>query len=174
VGGPGAEAFAVISAVVTGAPTAEQASAAGIDRAPAGSARGARRSGFGVHRAISLAATLGLLWPAFPWWSSEIVQAPTIGLATIALSAAVLVLAWLILAAASEEALERLDVWLLALALLTSVVFCAGRLNLSSGYGTDEAAFVHASAATLLHRHDPYGANLLWSLSRFGVQGGGR
>jgi hypothetical protein len=166
---PARRGFAAISALAT--PIAEPGGAARAHRAPA-EARTAEGAGFGVHRAISLTATLGLLWPLFQGWWSEIVQAPTIGLATVGLTAAALVLACLILAAASEEALERLDRWLLVLALLTIIVACVARLNLSSGYGTDEAAFVHASAATLLHGHDPYGANLLWSLSRFGVEAG--
>ena len=121
-----------------------------------------------AHRMVSLAAVLGLLWPEFKAWS-DIVSAPLPGLTTIALTGATLVLACLIAAATSEEALERLDRWLLALGLLVLVAWVSSGMRSSSGYSTDEAAFVHGAASLLLHGHDPYGANLLPSLARFGV-----
>jgi uncharacterized membrane protein len=120
------------------------------------------------HRLLSLAATLGLLWPAFMAWK-DIVSAPLSGIAAVVLTGAVLLLACLVAAAKTEAELERLDRWLLVLGLLVVVAWAAASLQLSSGYTTDEAAFVHRGADLLLHGHDPYGANLLPSLATFGV-----
>jgi hypothetical protein len=121
-----------------------------------------------VHRIVSLVAVLGLLWPEFKAWS-DIVSAPLPGFATIMLTGGTLVLACLVARASTEEALERLDRWVLALGLLVLVVSVGWGLRNSSGYSTDEAAFVHGAAQLLLHGHDPYGANLLPSLAQFNV-----
>jgi hypothetical protein len=121
-----------------------------------------------LHRVISLTATLGLLWPAFKAWN-VIVSAPLPGLAAVALTGATLLLACLIAVASTEAALERLDRWLLVLGLLIIISWAGSSLEISSGYTTDEAAFVHGAANLLLHGHDPYGANLLRTLAGFGV-----
>ena len=121
-----------------------------------------------VHRLVALAAVMGLLWPEFKTWNN-IISAPLPGLMTIVLTGATLVMACLVAAAPTEEALERLGRWLLALGLLVIVAWAAWGLRNSSGYSTDEAAFVHGAADLLLHGHDPYGASLLQSLARFGV-----
>ena len=121
-----------------------------------------------AHRMVSLTAVLALLWPEFMAWN-DVISAPVPGLTTIALTGATLVLACLIAAARTEDVLERLDRWLLVLGLLVLVALVGYGLRNSSGYSTDEAAFVHGAAAALLHGHDPYGTNLLGSLSKFGV-----
>lgn len=121
-----------------------------------------------AHRIVSLVAALGLLWPAVIAWR-DIVAAPLPGLATIVMAAAALVLACLLAAARTEAELERLDRWLLVLGLLILGAWAASNLSIGSGYTTDEAAFVHGAASLLLHGRDPYGANLLPSLAKFGV-----
>ena len=94
---------------------------------------------------------------------------PTSGIAVIALSAGVLWLLCAFVTARDEVALERLDRWLLALALLVLASYSAAQLNGTPGFTTDEAAFEQQAAQLLLHGHDPYGANLLTSLSAFSV-----
>jgi hypothetical protein len=121
-----------------------------------------------ARRVVSLVAVLGLLWPEVKTWN-DIVSAPLPGLATIVLTGATLALACLVAGAPTHDALERLDRWLLALGLMVLVAWAGWGLRHSSGYSTDEAAFVHAAAELLLHGHDPYGANLLPSLARFNV-----
>jgi hypothetical protein len=121
-----------------------------------------------LHRMVSLAAVLGLLWPEFKAWG-DIISAPLPGVTTIVLTGATLALACLVAAAPTEEALERLDRWVLGLGLLVLTSWSAWGLRNSSGYSSDEAAFVHGAASLLLHGHDPYGANLTGSLARFGV-----
>ena len=120
------------------------------------------------HRMVSLAAVLGLLWPLFMAWN-DIISAPLPGAVTIALTGVTLVFACLVAAARTEIALERLDRWLLVLGSLVLIALAGYGLRNSSGYSTDEAAFVHGAASLLLHGHDPYGVNLLGSLARFGV-----
>jgi hypothetical protein len=115
-----------------------------------------------------LVATVGLFWPAFLAWN-RIVAVPSTGLAVVALSGGTLWLACKIATANSEAELDRLDVWLLSLALLVLVAWAASTLDGQSGYGTDEAAFQQGAANLLLHGHNPYGANLIGSLSAYAV-----
>ena len=121
-----------------------------------------------IHRMVSLVAVLGLLWPELKTWN-DIITAPLPGVMTIALTGATIVLASVVAAAPTEETIERLDRWVLGLGVLVLVAWAGWGLRNSSGYSTDEAAFVHGAASLLLHGQDPYGANLTPSLARFGV-----
>jgi hypothetical protein len=134
-----------------------------IDSARRSEAAGSTMS---VHRAISLLALLGLFWPLMNAWG-DIVSVPASGLAVVAMTGAGLWLVAAVATARSEEALERLDRWLLVLGLLVLVAQLATKLVGSSGYGTDEAAFEQSAATLLLHGHDPYGVNLTTALSAF-------
>jgi uncharacterized membrane protein len=127
-----------------------------------------REGSIAVHRAISLVATLGLLWPLFKAWNG-IVLVPSSGIAVVALSAGALWLAGAIATADDEAKLVRLDGWLLALALLSLMAWTFLALHAQSAYGTDEAAFEQGAATLLLHGHDPYGANLISTLNQFAV-----
>jgi hypothetical protein len=99
----------------------------------------------------------------------DIVSVPSAGIAVIALFGGGLWLACAIATAKDEAALGRLDLALLALALLVLLSFSAAKLYASSGYGTDEAGFEQGAAQLLIHGHNPYGANLLSTLSAFSV-----
>lgn len=161
-----------VSKVLDGAPTLMPAPS----QAPA--PRDALRPGTGVqaaiplgaHRAILLLACLGLFWPTLSAWG-EIVAAPSLGVAVVALIGGALGLACAVAMAKTEAALARLDVWLLVLGLLVLGAWAASTLYGQSGYGTDEAAFEQGAANLLLHGHDPYGANLLGALSEYAVPG---
>jgi uncharacterized membrane protein len=122
----------------------------------------------GMHRAISLVAAMGLSWPLVSAWSG-IIAVPSAGIAVIALCGGGLWLTCAIATAADGATLERLDLALLALALLVLMAYSAAKLYASSGYGTDEAAFEQGAAQLLVHGHNPYGANLLGTLSAFSV-----
>ncbi len=124
--------------------------------------------GLALHRILSLLATLSLFGVAF---ASEglAVQAPATGVVVASVFGAGLVLAASILLARTESALGRLDVCVLLLALLALAAWATVALYKNPAYGTDEAAYVQASAEMLLHGHDPYGANLLPALSQFRV-----
>ena len=126
----------------------------------------APRSPLAVHRAISLVALLGLFWPIMNAWG-DIVSVPASGMAVVGMAGGGLWLAAALATAGSEEALARLDRWLLVLGLLVLAGSTATKLAGSSGYGTDEAAFEQSAASLLLHGHDPYGANLTAALSAF-------
>ncbi len=128
------------------------------------------RSGrpLGAQRAISLVAVMGLFWPLLSAWG-QIVTVPSAGLAVIALCGGGLWLTCAIATAKDGARLERLDLALLALAVLVLMSYAAAKLYASSSYGTDEAAFEQGAAQLLLHGHNPYGANLLGSLSAFSV-----
>ena len=82
----------------------------------------------GVHRTISLVATLGLLWPLFVAWN-DIIGALAAGVASVVLSAAALVLAGAIATARTERRLVVLDRWLLVLGLLVLVCNAAAVLG---------------------------------------------
>ena len=62
-----------------------------------------------------------------------------------------------------------LDIILVAGTLLIGVVWVIALIYGSPNYGTDEAAFVQGAAQLLVHGHDPYGANLAWTLQHFAV-----
>lgn len=122
------------------------------------------------RQAISVVAVLGLFAPAFNAWN-DIVAVPVSGVAVVGLFAGGL---WLVIAMASartELELERLERWLLVLALLVLVAWTATMLQGQSAYGTDEAALEQGGANLLLHGHDPYGANLLSSLAGYSTLG---
>lgn len=140
--------------------------------APSANRRAARQepkslgTSFALHRAISLVAMVGLFGPLFNAWN-DIVAVPASGIAVVALSAGGLWLAGAISTAQSQLDLERLDRWLLVLALLALGAFAAAWLHGTSGYGTDEAAFQQGAAMLLVHGHNPYGANLLSALAAY-------
>lgn len=134
-----------------------------IGRPTSGASSGAR-----AHRTVSLVATLGLFWPMLSAWG-DIVAVPSSGIAVIALFGGGLWLVCAIATAEDEAALARLDIAVLGLGLLVLIAYSAAKLQVSSGYGTDEAAFEQQAAQLVLHGHNPYGANLLSSLSAFAV-----
>ena len=146
----------VMQAERTEPPARESSPAAGPGRA------------LGAHRAMSLVAVMGLFWPLLSAWS-EIVTVPSAGIAVIALCGGGLWLTCAIATATDGATLDRLDLALLALALLALMSYSAAKLHASSGYGTDEAAFEQGAAQMLLHGHNPYGVNLLGTLSAFSV-----
>ena len=130
--------------------------------------RSSATQSLGVHRTISLVATLGLLWPLFVAWN-DIIGALPGGLASVPLTGSVLWLAGAIATAKTESRLVSLDRWLLVLGLLVLACNAAAVLGLRPGYGTDEAAFEQGAAAALLHGHDPYRVNLAHSLYVLGT-----
>jgi uncharacterized membrane protein len=120
-----------------------------------------------AHRALSLVAAVGLLWPTAAAWNG-IVAAPQTGLAVIALVAGIIWLIHAIVAADDEASLVALDRWLLVAGLLVLAAWAATYLR-GHDYGTDEAAFTQGAASLLIHGHNPYGAHLLGWLNTFGV-----
>ncbi len=121
-----------------------------------------------AHRVISLVAAVGLFYPILKS-GGEIIAVPSMGLAAILLTALDLGLICAIAAARDEATLERLDRWLLAVGLLTLAAWAGANLAHMAGYSTDEAAFVQSATSLFIHGHDPYGANLLPSLSQYAV-----
>ena len=80
-----------------------------------------------LHRTLSIVAAVGLFYPLLKAWNVVIAD-PAVGIATVALVAGTL---WMICALATAEdeaALERLDRWLLVLALLTVAAWGAQTL----------------------------------------------
>src|SRR5579884_974022 len=120
----------------------------------------------GLRRALGVVAAVGLFQPTFNAWS-DAVRVPSGAIVAVALAAGLLWLIWAMATASDESRLDRLEVWLLAVALLVLAAWIATQLNLYTGYGTDEAAFEQGAATLLLHGHDPYGANLLPALANF-------
>ncbi len=118
------------------------------------------------HRAISLMAALGLFWPLAKAWN-DIVAVPSAGLAVVALTGGVLWLVIAIATAKTELQLERLDRWLLLVAVLVLVAWLASILQTETFYATDEASFEQGAANLLLHGHNPYGVNLSSYLAAF-------
>ena len=123
-------------------------------------------SSLAVHRAISVVAVLGLMLPLLNAWG-QIVSDPALGIAVVAMTAGGLWLVADLACARTEQALSRLDRWLLVLGLLVLAATTAARLAATSGYGTDEASFEQSAASLLLHGHDPYGVNLSSALAAF-------
>ena len=135
---------------------------------PGGPADGASGHPSSVHRVLSIAAAVGLFYPTLKV-SAEIIVVPTSGAAAIVLTVLTLGLICAIAAARDASALERLDRWLLVIGLLTLAAWGGANLGQMGGYTTDEAAFVQSATHLFMHGHDPYGANLLPSLSQFAV-----
>lgn len=123
-------------------------------------------SSLAVHRVISVVAVLGLMLPLLNAWG-QIVSDPALGIAVVAMTAGALWLVADLACARTEQALSRLDRWLLVLGLLVLAATTAARLAGTSGYGTDEASFEQSAASLLLHGHDPYGVNLSSALAAF-------
>jgi hypothetical protein len=113
---------------------------------------------------------------ALTWifWSSrlfvEIGTFPTAAIWSILFGIGAIVLLGLYAVARSERVVAMLDTILICGTLIIGVIWVIALVYGNSNYGTDEAAFVQGAAQTLLHGHDPYGANLSWTLQRFAVQ----
>lgn len=123
-----------------------------------------------VRQAISLVAVLGLFAPAFTAWN-DIVSVPASGIAVVGLLAGALWLVAAVACARTESELDRLERWMLVLALLVLAAWTAAMLQTQGAYGTDEAALEQGGANLLLHGHDPYGANLLSALAGYSTLG---
>jgi uncharacterized membrane protein len=121
-----------------------------------------------VQRATALAAAAGLLVPANAAWQGGIVL-PAIGIASLVLTAALMVMVCYLATARSAMRLDELERWLLVLGLLTLFASGIASIEETPYYLSSEAALLHQGALVLLHGHDPYGANLTRGLRTFGV-----
>lgn len=118
------------------------------------------------HRVLSVLATISVAAAAFESWSAVPFTWGVSLLVPIAFGGG-LVLATAALAVKSERALSRVD-WLIVIqALLVLAAMAAATVYLDPGYRSDEAALQQGAAALLLHGHDPYGANLISSFTRY-------
>lgn len=121
-----------------------------------------------THRVVVLVASLSLLGPAFATWSG-IIAIHFTGLASVVLTAGSLVAVAATGIARTERALRRIEIALLLLATVGLIAWATSTLIMNPAYGTDEAAYEQYAAQLLLHRIDPYGANLLPALRQFQV-----
>jgi uncharacterized membrane protein len=118
------------------------------------------------HRVLSVLATISVAaaacesWSAVPftWGVSLLVPIAVVGGIILATAA---------LAVKTERAQSRVDWLIVVQALLTLAAIAAATIYLDPGYRSDEAALQQGAAALLLHGHDPYGANLIASFTRY-------
>ncbi len=116
-----------------------------------------------VRRVLMALACIGLLRPAFNAWGSFFAS-PAIGVASVVICVLSIVGLSAALALRSENALDRLDLGILALGVFVIAVWGMANLHANSSYGTDEAALLQGATSALLHGRDPYGLNLLGSM----------
>jgi hypothetical protein len=70
----------------------------------------------------------------------------------------------------SDRAIGILDNILVVGTLIIGVIWVIALIYGNPNFGTDEAAFVQGAAKTFVHGHNPYGANLSWTLQTYAVQ----
>ena len=121
-----------------------------------------------MHRILSMLAAIGLFGAAFATWGA-VVQIPIAGVASVVGFAAILIAVLVAAVCRTEQALQRLDILVLALAALLLAAWSVSQLYFSPAYGTDEAAFEQYAAQLLLHGHDPYIHSMLPALTEFRV-----
>jgi len=134
----------------------------------AASGRTLRSGDLLVHRVLTLLAAISLFGAAIAT-SGPVIQLPLIGLISIVGFGAVLAAVAMTLLCRSEEALRRVDLVILALALVLLAAWAASDLYGDPVYGTDESAFVQYSALLLQHGRDPYAVSMLPSLTQYQV-----
>jgi uncharacterized membrane protein len=115
-------------------------------------------------------AAAGLLLPV-QLLLAAILHSALVGLLGAALTMIAVLLVCMVATAPSHEVLERLDWWLLGIGIVILILAISASIIGATRYFTDETALIHGAAVTLLHGHDPYGANLTWALARYGITG---
>jgi uncharacterized membrane protein len=123
---------------------------------------------FTAHRILSMLAAIGLFGAAFATWSA-IIQIPVAGIASVLGFGAILIAVLVAVVCRTEQALRRLDIIVLVLAVLLLAAWSASQLYFYPAYGTDEAAFEQYAAQLLLQGHDPYIHSMLPALAEFRV-----
>jgi len=121
-----------------------------------------------THRFSTIAAATGLLALSFTVWSS-IVEFPSVGAISVVSSAVLLAAIFAAATAKHRRTMGAVDWAVLAAALALFAARALAALFANPGYGTDEAAYVQYAANLILHGRDPYGANLMPALNRYGV-----
>jgi len=121
-----------------------------------------------THRFSTVAAATGLFGLAFAVWPG-IVEFPAAGAVSVAASVVLLGAIFVAAAAKTRRAIGAVDWTILGVALALLAARALTAVFANPGYGTDEAAFVQYAANLVLHGRDPYGANLMPALNRYGV-----
>ena len=112
---------------------------------------------------------------ALSWlfWSSrlfvEIGTFPTAAIWSILFGFGAVILLALYAVVRSERAVAVLDRILVYGTMIIGIIWVVALVYGNPNYGTDEAAFVQGAAQALVHGHNPYGANLSWTLQHFAV-----
>lgn len=121
-----------------------------------------------AQRFSVVAAATGLFGLAFSVWPG-IVEFPVAGAVSVVAALACLVAIFAASTTKSRSKMVAVEWSVLAVGAALIATWALTAIFSNPSYGTDEAAFVQYAGSLVMHGRDPYGANLMPALSRFGV-----